>query len=49
VRLNCGSENAQMDEWNNERRYRIRNEYVSGRIGVASLVDKMRENRLEMV
>jgi len=26
------------------RKYRIRNEYVRGNIGVASIVDKMREN-----
>jgi len=30
------------------RKYRKRNEYVKGRIGVASIVDTMRENRLRL-
>lgn len=29
------------------REYRIRYEYVRGRVGMTSIVDKMRENRLK--
>jgi hypothetical protein len=34
-----------MDEWN-DKKDRLRNEYIRGSIGVASIVDKMIENIL---